>query len=271
MSSFESGIPPIDANKMPRHVAVIMDGNGRWAKAQGLPRLAGHRAGTKALRRTIEACVEFGIPYLTIYAFSTENWKRPAHEVRGLMLLLEEVIERQLDELDENGVSIRHVGWLENVPKHVQSAIGRAVERTKGNSRLTLSVCFNYGSRAEIVRAVRRIVDEGTPAEEIDESTITSHLDTAGLPDPDLVIRTSGEMRLSNYLLWQAAYAEVYFTDTLWPDFDKDDLAEALRSYEARERRFGARPRQQKEKGKDAGQNAGVRPAGQKPAGAPVG
>ncbi len=231
------GGPP--DGRLPRHVAIIMDGNGRWARSRGLPRLAGHRAGTTALKRTIEACIELGIPYLTIYAFSTENWKRPAHEVRGLMFLLEEVIDRQLDELVEGGVRIRHVGWLEQVPNHVQRAIGRAVERSAGGDRLTLCLAFNYGGRAEIVRAVQAIVREGLPPEAIDEALIDQHLQTRGIPDPDLIIRTSGEMRLSNFLLWQAAYAEIYSTPTLWPDFDREALLAALASYAKRDRRFG--------------------------------
>lgn len=231
--------PGLDAAHLPRHVAVIMDGNGRWARARGLPRLAGHREGTKALRRVIEACIELGIPYLTIYAFSTENWNRPAHEVRGLMFLLEDVIQRQLDELDANGVRIRHIGWLDRVPGHLQRAIRSAVERTAANRRLTLGVAFNYGSRAEIVRALRQIVREGVAAEDIDEATIERHLETAGMPDPDLVIRTSGELRLSNFLLWQLAYAEIYCTETLWPDFDRATMVKALEDYARRERRFG--------------------------------
>jgi undecaprenyl diphosphate synthase len=233
---------PIEAEKLPRHVAVIMDGNGRWARARGLPRLAGHRAGTESLRRLIEGCIEYGIPYLTIYAFSTENWTRPAHEVRGLMFLLEEVIERQLDELDSSGVRLRHVGWLDGVPKHIAAKINDAVERTAGNRRLTVNVAFNYGSRMEIVRAVRRIVADGLTPDAIDAEVFESYLETAGSPDPDLVIRTSGEMRLSNFLLWQVAYAEIYCTDTLWPDFDRDELYRALLDYSMRERRFGAHP-----------------------------
>jgi undecaprenyl diphosphate synthase len=233
---------PLDQDKLPRHVAVIMDGNGRWAKARGLPRLAGHRAGTEALRRLIEGCIEHGIPYLTIYAFSTENWMRPAHEVRGLMFLLEEMIERQLDELDANGVRLRHVGWLDGVPKHIAEKIREAVDRTAGNRRLTVNVAFNYGSRMEIIRAIRRLVEEGVPPSEIDHDRFEKYLETAGSPDPDLVIRTSGEMRLSNFLLWQVAYSEIYCTDTLWPDFDRDELYRALCDYSCRERRFGARP-----------------------------
>lgn len=234
---------------LPRHIAVIMDGNGRWARQRGLPRLSGHRAGTEALRRLIEGCADLEIPQLTIYAFSTENWKRPAHEVRGLMYLLQEVIERQLDDLDEAGVRIRHIGWLDHVPRHLTKAIERAVERTRGNERLGLNVAFNYGARAEIVRAVRRMVEEGVPPDEIDERRFEAYLETAGLPDPDLVIRTSGEMRLSNFLLWQVAYSEIYCTETLWPDFDRDELLRALRSYAKRERRFGVL---QDEESKDA-------------------
>ena len=238
----QSGHRPASAAGLPAlpgHIAVIMDGNGRWAKARGLPRLAGHRAGTDALRRVIEACVELGVPMLTIYAFSTENWKRPAYEVRGLMFLLEEVIERQLDELHANGVRIRHIGWMDNVPAHLATAIERAVARTAGNRRLELNVAFNYGSRAELVRAVRQIIAEGIAPEAVDETAIADHLETRGLPDPDLIIRTSGEMRLSNFLLWQSAYAEIYCTDTFWPDFDRDTLIKALAEYAKRERRYG--------------------------------
>lgn len=243
MASREPDSPPPSAQELPavlpRHIAVIMDGNGRWARQRGLPRLSGHRAGTEALRRLIEGCADLAIPQLTIYAFSTENWKRPAHEVRGLMYLLQEVIERQLDDLDKNGVRIRHIGWLDHVPRHLVKAIERAVERTKDNDRLGLNVAFNYGARSEIVRAVRRMVEEGIPPDEIDEARFEAYLETAGLPDPDLVIRTSGEMRLSNFLLWQVAYSEIYCTETLWPDFDRDELLRALSSYAQRDRRFG--------------------------------
>ncbi len=242
MTDRSSSESPLDPAQLPRHIAVIMDGNGRWAKARGLPRLAGHRAGTEALRQLIEGCIEFGVPFLTIYAFSTENWKRPAHEVRGLLYLLEEVIERQLDELDANGVRLRHVGWLDGVPRHLAEAIQRAVERTAHNDRLTLNVAFNYGARHEILRAVRQMLADGIPPGEIDQACFESYLETAGAPDPDLVIRTSGEMRLSNFLLWQVAYAELYCTDTLWPDFDRAELQRALESYAQRERRFGVLP-----------------------------
>ena len=229
----------LDPERRPRHVAVIMDGNGRWAKARGLPRLAGHRAGTKALRRLIEASIELGVPMVTIYAFSTENWNRPAHEVRGLMHLLGDVIENQLDELDENGVRLRHIGWMDRIPDRIAKKIEAAVERTAGNDRLDLNVAFNYGARGEIVRAARRLVADGVAVDDIDERSIEARLETAGLPDPDLIIRTSGEMRLSNFLLWQAAYSEIYCTDTLWPDFDRETLLEALRSYASRDRRYG--------------------------------
>jgi undecaprenyl diphosphate synthase len=206
----------------------------------------------------IEACIEFELPYLTIYAFSTENWKRPAHEVRGLMFLLEEVIERQLDELDEAGVRIQHIGWLDQVPDHLKDAIRGAVARTASNRRLTLSVAFNYGARAEIVRAVRRIVEEGIPPNEIDEAMIEAHLETVGLPDPDLVIRTSGEFRLSNYLLWQVAYSEIFCSEVLWPDFDREHLIEAIEDFAARERRFGARPPRDEQLGPTQARAAGA-------------
>jgi undecaprenyl diphosphate synthase len=235
MTKHHAPAPP----EVPRHVAIIMDGNGRWARARGLPRLSGHRAGTDALRRTIEACIELRVHMLTIYAFSTENWKRPAHEVRGLMYLLEEVIERQLGELDDAGVQLRHIGWLDHVPRHLAQSIEAAVRRTAANDRLVLNVAFNYGSRAEIVRAVRAVVRDGLAPGDIDESTFARYLETKDCPDPDLIIRTSGEMRLSNFLLWQAAYSEIYCTETLWPDFGREELAKALDAYAARQRRYG--------------------------------
>ncbi len=232
----------VDPGRVPQHIAIIMDGNGRWAQERGLPRIAGHRAGTEAFRAVVEAAVEFGIRYLTIFAFSTENWQRPASEVRGLLQLLEWVIERYLDELDANGVRLRHVGWLDGVPEHLATAIHRAIERTQHNDRIMVNVAFNYGSRAEILRAIRQIVADGVPAEAIDQRLFESYLQTAGLPDPDLVIRTAGEMRLSNFLLWQSAYAEIYSTPTYWPDFGREGLAAAIRDYVRRERRFGCLP-----------------------------
>jgi len=225
--------------RVPRHVAIIMDGNGRWARSRGLPRVAGHRAGTENLRRILRAAAELGIKVLTIYAFSTENWERPQHEVRALMGLVEHVIDNEIDELNESGVKIRHVGRTQGLSPRLLDKIRHAQELTKQNSRLVLNVALNYGGRAEIVDAVREIVAEGLPPEEIDESIISRHLLTAGLPDPDLVIRTGGEMRLSNFLVWQSAYAEFYSTPTFWPDFDRNELHKALLAYQQRDRRFG--------------------------------
>ncbi|MCS7251779.1 MAG: isoprenyl transferase [Anaerolineae bacterium] len=225
--------------KIPTHIAIIMDGNGRWAKARGLPRLAGHRAGTENLRQVIEACADLGVRILTIYAFSTENWRRPPDEVYGLFDILEEMIDRELDSLDRNGVQIRHLGTMEGVPERLQQKIRTAIERTRGNSQLILCVAFNYGGRQEIVEAVRRMIADGLPPEAVDESIISRYLYTAGLPDPDLIIRTSGEMRLSNFLLWQAAYSEFYVTPVYWPDFDREELLKAIEAYSRRERRFG--------------------------------
>lgn len=199
----------------------------------------GHRAGTENIRRIVHACVENDVKYLTVYAFSTENWNRPDSEVQGLMRILAEVIERETPELDREGVQIRHLGHMENVPISLQDAIRYSLETTKNNSRLILSVCFNYGGRDDIVRAVRKMMADGVPAEEITEEALSSYLDTAGMPDPDLIIRTAGEMRLSNFLLWQAAYAEYYSTPTCWPDFDKDAFYEALSEYSNRHRKFG--------------------------------
>jgi undecaprenyl diphosphate synthase len=223
----------------PKHVAIIMDGNGRWARRRGLPRLAGHRAGTENIRRIVHACVENDVKYLTVYAFSTENWNRPSGEVQGLMRILAEVIERETPELDREGVQIRHLGHMENVPPSLQAAIKYALDTTRHNNRLVLSVCFNYGGRDDIVRAVREIVASGMSPEEITEDVISRHLYTQDIPDPDLIIRTAGEMRLSNFLVWQAAYSEYYSTPTCWPDFDKDSFVEALAEYGRRNRKFG--------------------------------
>lgn len=223
----------------PQHVAIIMDGNGRWARARGLPRLMGHRAGTENIRRIVHACVENGVKYLTVYAFSTENWTRPSNEVQGLMRILAEVIERETPELKREGVQIRHFGHMENVPIALQKAIKYALDATKENDRLVLSVCFNYGGRDDIVRAIRKIVASGAKSEDITDELISRNLDTAGIPDPDLIIRTAGEMRLSNFLLWQAAYAEYYSTPTTWPDFGKEAFHEALVEYGRRQRKFG--------------------------------
>ena len=232
--------PPLE--QVPRHVAIIMDGNGRWAQARGLPRPAGHRAGTENLRRVLRAAVEFGIEVLTIYAFSTENWKRPESEVRGLMSIFERMIDRELAELHKEGVQLRHIGRLERISPRFRQIILDAVELTKNNQQLILNVAFDYGGRTELVDAIRRIVADGVPAEQVDESLVGRYLYTTGCPDPDLIIRTSGEMRISNFLIWQGAYAELYVTPTLWPDFDKDELYKALEDYNRRERRFGLVP-----------------------------
>jgi undecaprenyl diphosphate synthase len=238
-SQLENGerYPPLE--RVPRHIGIIMDGNGRWARARGLPRAAGHRAGTENLRRVLRAAVEFGVEILTIYAFSTENWGRPDGEVRALMSILERVIDRELQELHEEGVKLRHLGRLDRLPSGLRQKVLDAIELTKNNQQLTLNVAFDYGGRAELVSAIRRIVADGVPVEQIDESLVSRYLYTAGLPDPDLIIRTSGEMRISNFLIWQGAYAEFYVPAVLWPDFDKDELYTALVSYNQRERRFG--------------------------------
>jgi undecaprenyl diphosphate synthase len=219
-----------------------MDGNGRWARARGLPRAAGHRAGTENLRRVLRAAVEFGVPVLTIYAFSTENWGRPESEVEILLSIFERVIDRELSELHEEGVQLRHVGRLERISPALRRKVLDAIKLTEKNQRLILNVAFDYGGRDELVRAIRRMITDGVPAEQVDELLVSRYLYTAGLPDPDLIIRTSGEMRISNFLIWQGAYAEFYMTPSLWPDFDKDELYKALERYSYRERRFGLVP-----------------------------
>ncbi len=224
---------------VPYHVGIIMDGNGRWAQARGLPRLAGHRAGVSNIRPVLEAAVEYGIKALTIYAFSTENWSRPRAEVSGLMKILGDTIRRQLGELHANGVQIRHSGRLAGIDPSLQHKIVDAVELTKHNERIILNVAFNYGGRAEIIDAVRHIIGEGLSPEEVTEEVFARCLYTGGLPDPDLIIRTGGEYRLSNFLIWQAAYAEYYATPTYWPDFDQEELLRALITYNERDRRFG--------------------------------
>jgi undecaprenyl diphosphate synthase len=225
--------------QIPYHLAIIMDGNGRWAKDRGLPRLAGHRAGTENLRRILRACVDLGIKVLTIYAFSTENWERPPSEVRGLMNIMERVIDRELDELHANGVQIRHLGRLDEISDRLQRKIQRALDLTAHNDRLILNVALNYGGRKEIVDAVQRMIADNVVASQVDESLLSRYLYTGGLPDPDLIVRTSGEFRVSNFLIWQGAYAEYYATPTYWPDFNQDELIKALEHYSQRERRFG--------------------------------
>jgi undecaprenyl diphosphate synthase len=225
--------------RVPRHVAIIMDGNGRWAQERGLPRQAGYRAGTENLRRLIRAFAEREVQFLTLFAFSTENWRRPKREINPLLRLIGRVLDRELSALHENGVRLVHIGNLEPLSDDLRRRICNAVELTKNNTRLTVCVAFNYGSRAEIVEAVRRAVREGLDPEDITEESFDRLLGTAGMPEPDLVIRTAGEMRLSNFLLWQAAYAEFYATPVYWPDFDEAEIDRALAAYGQRVRRFG--------------------------------
>ncbi len=230
---------PVTLEKVPHHIAIIMDGNGRWAAQRGLPRLAGHRAGTENLRAIISASVELGIQYLTIYAFSTENWGRPQEEVEGLMFILADVIDQELDELDKEGVQLRHIGRLERLEPVLREKVKHAIERTKNNDRLVLSVAFNYGGRDEIICAIREMIADKIGPDEISEEMVSRYMFTSGVPDPDLIIRTSGEMRLSNFLIWQAAYAEWYVTPTFWPDFGKDQLRKAVEEFSQRDRRYG--------------------------------
>ena len=226
-------------SRVPRHVAVIMDGNGRWAQQRGLSRQAGHRAGTENIRNVIRTFGERGVEVLTLYAFSTENWTRPRREVNALMRLIGRVINREVKELHRNGVRLVHIGDLDPLEPEIRKKVRQAIELTKDNDRMTVAVAFNYGSRAEIVAAVRRIIADRVPASRVDEVLFSSYLYTAGLPDPDLVIRTAGEVRLSNFLLWQSSYAELYATSTLWPDFDEAEIDRALAAYARRARRFG--------------------------------
>ena len=230
---------PIPLKTTPQHIAIIMDGNGRWAKKRGLPRLAGHKAGTENLRRIIKACVEFGVEYLTIYAFSTENWGRPREEVDGLMRIVEDVIEKELNELDVQGVQLRHLGKLDQLSPNLQQKVLAAVEQTKHNSRLILNIAFNYGGRDEIMHAIRLMLADDVKPDDINPELVSRYLYTAGIPDPDLIIRTSGELRISNFLIWQAAYSEWYVTPTYWPDFGKEELRKALDEYASRDRRYG--------------------------------
>ena len=231
-----------EATRIPYHVGIIMDGNGRWARARGLPRVAGHKAGSDNLRRVLRACADFGVKILTIYAFSTENWGRPADEVAGLMTILGQAIRRETQDLHANGVRIHHSGRLEGVAPRLAQQISDAVALTRENTRITLNVAFNYGGRAEIVDAVKHILGDGLRPEDVTEDLVSDYLYTGGLADPDLIIRTGGEYRLSNFLIWQAAYAEYYATPAFWPDFDEDELAQALVEYSQRERRFGKVP-----------------------------
>ncbi len=233
---------PVEAC-LPNHIAIIMDGNGRWASARSLPRAVGHQRGAEAVRRTVTACRELGISYLTLYAFSSENWKRPPSEVSDLMQLLRVYLRKELDELHRNGVRVSFIGNRDRLAKDIQALIVESETRTVNNDGLHLVIALNYGGQAEIVEACRRIAREvkagRCEVEDIDESLFANHLDTAGIPDPDLLIRTSGEQRLSNFLLWQSAYAELVFLDALWPDFSRDTLEKAIVEFQGRERRYG--------------------------------
>ena len=237
---------PTDGPFGPDHVAIIMDGNGRWAKARGMPRTFGHRAGVEAVRRTVRSVPGHGVRNLTLYAFSSENWSRPPDEVRDLMGLLRLYIHRDLGELASNGVRIRVIGSRQGLQSDLVGLIEQAENRTRANVRMNLNIAFNYGGRDEILRAAQKLVDQARHApgceRRLTTADIANAMDTAGLPDPDLIIRTSGEMRLSNFLLWQSAYAELVFLDCLWPDFDERRLAEAIEIYNRRERRYGAVP-----------------------------
>jgi len=230
---------------MPRHVAIVMDGNGRWAKKRYMPRFFGHKQGVDALVRTVQACADRGIEYLTVFAFSSENWKRPNEEVSGLMGLVLVAVSKYLTKLAKEGVKIRIVGDREAVSEKVREAWHQAETATAHNSRITLSVAFNYGGRWDVVQACRRAMREGVSAEQLDEATLGRFMAMSYAPDPDLFIRTGGEVRISNFLLWQVAYSEFVFTDCLWPDFGEAQLDEALASYAQRERRFGTVPQPQ--------------------------
>ena len=224
---------------VPRHVAIIMDGNGRWAKERGLPRIAGHRAGTENLRTIIRASAKLGIEYLTLYAFSTENWARPKAEVTGLMHILSDVIDRELDELNKEGARLVHIGHLNGLSKALQAKVQQAIDLTRENKRITIVLAFNYGGRDEIICAIKRMLADQVPPEKVDESLFREYLFTCNLPDPDLVIRTSGEKRTSNFLTWQTVYSEWYFPEVYWPDFSEEELQKAVEVYAQRDRRFG--------------------------------
>lgn len=224
---------------LPNHVAIIMDGNGRWAKQRGLPRLAGHEAGTNNVRRVVDRFNNYEVKYLTLYAFSTENWRRPDEEVNGLLHIFARMIDRETKALHEKGVRLFHLGKADSLSEELQAKVNKAIELTKNNTGITLSIAFDYGGRAEILDAVRRIVRDGIRPEDITESLFSSYLYTPNVPEPDLIIRTAGEMRLSNFLIWQSAYSEYYSTPTLWPDFKDEEVDKALIAYSRRERRFG--------------------------------
>lgn len=233
-------MPQLAPDRIPQHVAIIMDGNGRWAKQRGLARIEGHEAGTENIRRITSAAGHMGIKYLTLWAFSAENWRRPKDEVDGILNILSRAIESETEELHRQGAQLRHIGDLTSLAPDLRNAIQGAVHRTRNNDKLILTLAFNYGGRQELLRAVREIVACGVEPEDVDEAMIEAHLYTQDIPDPDLIVRTSGEYRLSNFLMWQGAYSELYFCQTLWPDFGPEDLEAAVEAYASRDRRFGA-------------------------------
>ena len=231
----------IDLDRLPKHVAIIMDGNGRWAKRRRLPRIAGHRAGIRAVRQAVEACARLGVPFLTLYAFSVENWKRPHTEIKLLMALLREYLKKEINELIRQNIRLGVIGRIDDLPSSVQADLHVALEKTRACTGMRLTLALNYGARTELVDAVKALVEQArnNGALSIDESTIAQHLYTHDVPDPDLLIRTSGEMRLSNFLLWQVAYSEIWVSETLWPDFTQNDLFQAIIDFQKRERRYG--------------------------------
>lgn len=231
--------PTKPLNNVPRHVAIIMDGNGRWAKERGLSRVAGHRAGTENLRAIIRASAKFGIEYLTLYAFSTENWSRPRAEINGLMHILSDVIDRELEELNQEGARLVHIGHLKGLSKTLQKKVRQAIKLTRENQRITIILAFNYGGRDEIVHAIQQMLRDGVEPDTVNEELVSQYMFTEGLPDPDLVIRTSGEQRTSNFLTWQTVYSEWYFPPVYWPDFNEDELRKAIDIFANRDRRFG--------------------------------
>jgi len=231
--------PRKDIDPLPNHIAIIMDGNGRWAQQRELPRMEGHKAGIEAVRTTVQCLSQYQIKCVTLYSFSTENWKRPPDEIKGLFQLFEERINKETIELHNQGIRLLHLGQLDRLPPSLQEAMKRAAELTKNNPGMTLAFAVNYGGRTEILDAVHRLISEGVPYQKIDEKLFGNYLYTAGLPDVALVIRTGGELRLSNFLIWQAAYAEYYFTEVLWPDINQEEIEKALLSFSQRQRRFG--------------------------------
>lgn len=238
-SGREESVQP-DFSRLPRHVAIMMDGNGRWATMRGLARTAGHSAGSETFRNIATICNDIGIEYLTVYAFSTENWSRPKAEVDTIFALLGQYLREAIEEIPKKNISLRIIGDQSPLPDELKTLIRRTDALSVHSTGLRVNVCINYGGRAELVHAVRRIVASGVEADSINEAMVSANLDTAGIPDPDLIIRPSGEIRTSNFLLWESAYAEYYFTPVLWPDFDRDELYRAIASYQARSRRFGA-------------------------------